>query len=469
MREVDLIVLGAGSGNSIPMPELADREIVVVDDGERFGGTCLNVGCIPTKMFIHPAEIAHELREARERFGADSAEASFDWRAIRDRVFGRIDAISEGGEAYRAGGEPNISLVRETVRLVGDREIETASGERIRGERILLGAGSRPRELEALPWGDRVHSNETIMRLEALPETIAVIGGGAIACEFAAMLAGLGAKVVQLHRSELLRGMDGDLRETFTVAARERWDLRLGVEVERAEELEDGLRLELSDGGSLEVERVLVAVGRIPNADRIGAGERGFDLRDSGALQVDDRQRVLRDGEPVEGVFAFGDLANEHQLKHVANHEARIAFANAARELDAAGGGAEAELEANELAPVPLVVFSTPQIASFGLTLDAAQEQGFDAVEARCDYGATAWGWALEDETSFAKLVVARGSGAILGAHIIGPDAGILIQPLVQAASFGMTVRGLARGQYWPHPAATEIIENALLRAEEQL
>lgn len=460
MREVDLLILGGGSGNSIPGPEMADLDIVLVDDGAQFGGTCLNVGCIPTKMFVHPSEIAHELRDARERLGASAGEVRFNWAAVRDRVFGRIDAISAAGERYRASGEPNIDLVRETVRLVGDREIETASGERIRARRVLLGAGSRPRELPAAPFGGRIHSNDTIMRLEALPRSVAVIGGGAIACEFAAMLAGLGAEVTQVHRSSLLRGQDADVAAAFEAAAGSRWDLRLGVEVARAETRADGVRLELSDGAALEAEQVLVAIGRVPNADRIGAAERGFDLRDSGALLVDEFQRVLRGGQPVEGVFAFGDVANDAQLKHVANHEARVAARNAL---------ADRELLANELGPIPLVVFATPQIASFGLTLAEAEAQGFDAIEARCDYGATAWGWALADEASFAKIVVARGSAALLGAHIIGPDAGILIQPLVQAASFGRSIRGLARGQYWPHPAATEIIENALLRAEEEL
>jgi mycothione reductase len=118
---------------------------------------------------------------------------------------------------------------------------------------------------------------------------------------------------------------------------------------------------------------------------------------------------------------------------------------------------------------VPYAVFSAPEVAHFGLTLAQASEQGIDAFEVRHDYGWTAWGWALDDEVSFLKIVVERVTGKLLGAHIIGPDAPILLQPLLQAASFDQSVRGLARGQYWPHPAATEIIENALLKAEEEL
>lgn len=463
MRHFDLVVIGAGSGNSLPGPALASERILIIDDGEHFGGTCLNVGCIPTKMFVHPAELAHEITHAREALGAEHGEIRYDWRGIRDRVFGRIDEISQGGERYRDSGEPNVSLLRERVRMVGPRELVTASGERITAERLVIATGSRPRELEALPIGDRIHTNDTILRLEEQPARLAVIGGGAIACEFAAMFAGLGTEVIQIHRSELLRGMDDEVRERFTTDAARRWELRLGVEVRTSTVTSNGVTLELTDGSRVEVDRVLVAAGRIPNTDTLGTRDLGFDHHDNGALCVDEQQRVLADGEVVSGLWAIGDSANTSQLKHVANHEARVAKQSILHELG------RAQAPTGTLGPIPLVVFSSPQIASFGLTLDAARKAGHDAVEARCDYGATAWGWALADEGHFAKIVAERGSGTLLGAHIVGPDAGILIQPLVQAASFGQSVHGLARGQYWPHPAATEIIENALLTLEEQL
>lgn len=463
MRHFDLVVIGAGSGNSIPGPALVSEQILVVDDGVHFGGTCLNVGCIPTKMFVHPAEIAHEVAEARHVLNATSGEIRYDWQGIRDRVFGRIDAISEGGEEYRASGEPNISLLREQVRLTSEHELESASGERITFDRLVIATGSRPRELAALPLGDRIHTNDTILRLDNQPERLAVIGGGAIACEFAAMFAGLGTQVVQIHRSELLRGVDGEVRACFTEAAARRWGLHLGTEVTRAVTTADGVTLTLSNGDELTVDHVLVAAGRVVNTDRLGTQELGFDHRENGALVVDEQQRVLRGGEPVPGIWAVGDSANTAQLKHVANHEARVAVQSILHDLG------RAEAPSGVLGPIPLVVFSSPQIATFGRTLAEAHDDGLDAVEARCDYGATAWGWALADSENFVKIVAERGSGTLLGAHIIGPDAGILLQPLVQAASFGQSVHGLARGQYWPHPAATEIVENALLKLEEQL
>jgi mycothione reductase len=172
---------------------------------------------------------------------------------------------------------------------------------------------------------------------------------------------------------------------------------------------------------------------------------------------VDAQQRVLAGGAPVPGVFALGDISADHQLKHVANHQARVVQHNLLHPDDLIGGAP---------GPVPQAVFSRPQIGSFGLTEAEAREAG-PVVTVEQPYSSTAWGWALEDTTSFCKLVVdPRDGGTLLGAHIIGSDSAALIQPLLMAASLGHRVTGLARAQYWPHPAVTEIVENALLAAE---
>ncbi|MGO1544196.1 MAG: mycothione reductase [Gulosibacter sp.] len=458
----DLIIIGAGSGNSIPSPALSGLKIAIVDDGRWFGGTCLNAGCIPTKMFVRPADVVRNVREA-QRLGVSSGDLDVSWEAVRDRVFGRIDPISASGEAYRESGEPNISLVRETVRFTDTHELTTASGRVLRAAKIVIGGGSRARELEVLPFGDTVFSSDDAMRLESLPNRIAVIGGGVVAAEFAAIYSGFGAEVTQLNRSPLFRGLDDDIAATFTSAGSRNWRIHTGVEVTEASHGESGWTLSLSDASTIDVDAVLVAVGRQPNSDRLDTPAAGFDHHDDGRIQVDAYQQVLRNGEPVEGVFALGDISSPHQLKHVANQDARVVASNLlALEQDA-------PLTENTLGPVPYTVFSAPEIGVFGSTLEEAQRDGHDAFEVRQDYGGTAWGWALEDEESFCKLVVERDTGKLLGAHIIGPDAPILLQPLVQAASFGQTVHGLARGQYWPHPAATEIIENALLQAEEEI
>lgn len=462
-EHADLLIIGAGSGNSIPAPELADLKTVIVDDAPWFGGTCLNVGCIPTKMFVHVADVARDALEG-ERLGLRDVHVGVDWPAIRDRIFGRIDPISSSGEEYRSSGEPNVSLVRESVRFVASRTVQSDSGRRISADRVVIAAGSRPRAHPELPWSERVVSSNEVMRIPQLPGRLAIVGGGVVACEFAAMFQGLGVDVVQIVRSKILGQADDDISARFTNAASRRWTVRLETEVTGSTETENAVRLSLNDGSSLDADLVLVAIGRIPNTDRIGTGGVGFDHHGDGRIAVDRYQRVLADGEAVAGVFAIGDIDSAHQLKHVANLEARVVQSNLLVGPDAP----EIKLVANDLAPIPSAVFSAPQIAWFGHTIATANEAGFDAFEIVHEYAWTAWGWALEDEDSCCKLVI-DATGQILGAHIIGPDAPILLQTLVQAASNGQSVRGLARSQYWPHPAATEIVENALLKAEEHL
>ena len=460
----DLLVIGAGSGNSIPSPELAGLRTAVADDAPWFGGTCLNVGCIPTKMLAHVADVARAARDG-ERLGLRDVRVEVDWPAVRDRVFGRIDPISMAGEQYRRDGEPNVSLIRETVRFTGERGVRTASGRRVRADRVVIAAGSRPRALDTVPWSARVLSSNEIMRIDALPRHLVVIGGGIVACEFAAVFQGFGVEVTQVVRSSLLRGADSEIAARFTTAAAAQWNVLCDTEVRASREDADGVHLELTDGRTVEADLVLVAIGRVPNTDRLDTAAAGFDHHPDGRLVVDRYQRVLRDDAPVPGVFALGDIDSALELKHVANHEARVVQAN----LVAGPEVPEVKLVANDLTPVPSAVFSSPQVAWFGDTLADATAAGLDAFEVVHEYGWTAWGWALEDTDSCCKLVVEELTGRLLGAHLIGPDAAILVQTLVQAASNGQSVRGLARSQYWPHPAATEIVENALLKAEEHL
>jgi mycothione reductase len=208
-------------------------------------------------------------------------------------------------------------------------------------------------------------------------------------------------------------------------------------------------------GEEIEVDELLVATGREPNSDLLDVESGGLTCHHHGTVVVDEYLRASADG-----VWAIGDIANEFQLKHVANHEAAVAFWNIAHPDDLR--------EVNHKA-VPAAVFSNPQIASVGLTERAAIATGRPFVIGRRDYAGTAYGWALVDETSFAKVLVDSETGLIIGAHIIGPQAATLIQPVIQAMQFDQRAADVAREPYWIHPALTEVVENALLDAVEQL
>lgn len=463
----DLAIIGSGSGNSLITPFWDDKQVVIAEKGV-FGGTCLNVGCIPTKMYVRPASLARGPEEAA-RLGVTQRTERVDWPGIRDRIFGRIDAISAAGERYRRDELDNVTLVSQAVRLEPVEPgrpfgLAAADGTRVEASQLVIAAGSRAL-LPDVPGIDlpQVHTSDTVMRIPELPRRVLVIGGGYIACEFAGIFSGLGSEVVQVVRGDrLLRRADLDISHAFTAEAARQWEVRFGQTVRRLDPAGSGVVAEVaSDEGTEQVEAdiVLVAVGRRPNADLVGAAEAGIDLHRDGRIAVDEYQRVLAGGHPVPGLYALGDVSSPAQLKHVANYEARVVAHNL-EHPDA--------LDAATLGPVPSAVFSAPEVAQAGLTEEEAADRigGANVATALQRYGDTAYGWAMEDHVGIFKLVGDRRDGQILGVHAMGYQASNLIQPVVMAMSFGIDAYTAARGQYWAHPALMEVTENALLGLE---
>lgn len=337
-------------------------------------------------------------------------------------------------------------------------------------DRVVVAAGSRAVLPDVPGIGlPQVHTSDTVMRIDGPPERVVVVGGGYIAAEFAAVFHGFGAEVTQVNRSQrLLRGNDAEIAGRFAAAAAGRWKLKLGYSLQAVEDNGDGSVTAFfadNDGKWLRVaaDIVLMATGRVPNTDRLGVDAAGFDVDEDHTLSVDASLRVLAGGTPVDGVYALGDIANSYQLKHVANREARVVAHNLEH---------PDRLRTIDYTAVPFAVFSNPQVASVGLTEDDAREQaaaGSDIVTAVQDYGSTAYGWAMEDEEGVVKLVAERSTGRLLGAHIMGHEASLLIQPLVQAMATDVSVHQLARGPYWIHPALTEVVENALLALDVEV
>ena len=463
----DLIIIGTGSGNSLLTPELDGLDVAIVEEGT-FGGTCLNVGCIPTKMLVLPADRVLESREAQRLGVTISREVSVDWPSIRDRIFtDRIDEIAAGGERFRRSQE-FVTVYAATARFVGERRLALSTGEEITADRVVVAAGSRA-DLLDVDGLDRVdpargvHTSDTVMRIDELPQRMAIIGGGFVACEFAHVFSSLGVEVTQIQRSaRLLRLEDAEISRRYTELARGRHDLRLGTTVSSASR-DDAtgawtLALKGLDGDTdVEVDAVLVAVGRTPNGSRLGVEAGGIQLDERGVVIVDEQQHTTADG-----VWALGDVANSWQLKHVANHEARVVAHNIAVDTGRSRDPEATPMDADHRF-VPHAVFGHPQIAAFGPTRAELDEAGTPYVSYTQSFGDTAYGWALEDTTGILTLYADPTTGLLLSAHCMGPQASTLIQPLIQAASFGQPAREVARGQYWIHPALAEVVENALL------
>lgn len=455
MQTYDLAIIGTGSGNTILDDRYAGRRVAICEQGA-FGGTCLNVGCIPTKMFVYAADVATTVREAA-RYGVDAHLDGVRWGDVVSRVFGRIDPIAAGGEDYRRTA-PDIDVYDTHTRFTGrDADgylLTDADGTEFRATQVVIAAGARPMIPPAIAAsGVSYHTSDTIMRIPELPGHLVIVGGGFIAAEFAHVFSAFGVRVTLLVRSgALLRHLDTTLTERFTAIASTQWELRGHRHVVAACDAGAGVELTLDDDSVLRADMLLVATGRRPNGDLLDADRAGVEVRD-GRVVVDEYQRTS-----AAGVFALGDICSPYELKHVANHEARVVADNLLCDF-----ADTAAMTATDHRFVPAAVFTHPQIAWVGLTENQARAQGFDVSVSVQNYGDVAYGWAMEDSTGIVKLVAERGTGRLLGAHLLGPHASSLIQPLTQAMSFGLTAHQMARGQYWIHPALAEVVENALL------
>jgi mycothione reductase len=445
----DLVVIGTGSGNTFVDERFADWDVAIVEHGV-FGGTCLNVGCIPTKMYVYASDVAEAVRGA-SRYGIDASIDKVRWGDIRDRVFGRIDPISQGGKEYRVERSPNVTVYLGHASFTGPRTLDV-DGRELTADHVVVAAGGRPMVPPALrdaPY----ETSDTVMRLADLPRRMVIVGGGYIAAEFAHVFSALGTEVTVVVRgSGLLRSHDETISAAYTELISQRLDVRLATQVTGVTGEAGDLTVTLDDGSTVAADVILVAAGRVPNGDRMNLGAAGIATHSDGRIEVDRFQRTS-----AEGVWALGDVSSPWALKHVANREAKVVGHNLIHP--------EAPIEIDHRF-VPSAVFTDPQVASVGKTEEMVRMMGLDYTVKVQRYGDVAYGWAMEDTTGLCKIIAEKGSGRLLGAHVMGPQASTLIQPLIQAMSFGLGAREMATGQYWIHPALPEVVENALLGLE---
>jgi mycothione reductase len=415
-------------------------------------------------MYVYAADVANTVTHAA-RYGIDATLDGVRWSDIRDRVFGRIDPIAAGGKDWRVNG-PNTTAFLGHATFTGPRRLRIDTGTRTRGnagkgtgveitaDQIVIAAGARSTVPSAVTdSGVPFHTSDSVMRLAELPKRLVILGSGFIAAEFAHVFSALGSHVTVVARSNaLLRQLDSEISAHFTAIARQQWDVRLNSALAKVSGDEREVRLDFADGTQVTGDVLLVATGRAPNTASLGLDAAGIATHEDGGVTVDVHGRTN-----VEGVWALGDVSSAHQLKHVANHEARVVAHNLAH---------PGELRSFDHRYVPSAVFTSPQIASVGLTEEQLRAQDRSYVTKVQSYGDTAYGWAMEDTTGICKVVADPATGELLGAHLMGYQASILVQPLIQGMSLGQTVTEMARGQYWIHPALGEVVENALLGLE---
>ena len=448
LKRYDLIVIGSGSGLEVSSDAAGMGLSVAVVENGPFGGTCLNRGCIPSKMLIHCADIAETVRTAG-LFGVKASFDGVDWDAMVHWVYEEIDADAAMVEEGNRQAE-NIDVYKGTGRFVDMKTLEV-NGERIAADSVVIAAGTRP-SLPEIPGLDGVPylTSDEALRLPTQPRTLAVVGGGYIAAELAHFFGSLGTEVTIIHRGpRLLREEDEDVSHRFTEVYQRRFNMLLNARVSRAFKDGDGIGLEVSvDGGveSLSVEALLMATGRVSNSDVLDVSRTGVDVDERGFVKTDE---YLETGVP--GIWALGDIVGRYLLKHSANLEA----AHVVNNLFNPDNKVAVDYHA-----MPHAIFASPQVAGVGLTEKEVIALDLPYISATYDYANTAYGSSIQDRDGFVKVLADPETREIMGCHIIGSEASILIQEAVNAMRSRLTTEAITRSIY-VHPALPEVVQRA--------
>jgi glutathione reductase (NADPH) len=436
--DFDLFTLGAGSGGVRASRVSASLGARVAIAEERYlGGTCVNVGCIPKKLLVYASHVSGDLEDARA-YGWTVGPRSFDWATLianKDREIARLNGVYA-----RLLDEAGVVRIEGRARLLDPHTV--AVGERrFTAEHVLVATGGWP-SLPRIPGIEHAITSNEAFHLKRLPERVIVIGGGYIACEFAGIFHGLGARTTQLYRRSLfLRGFDDDVRRVLAEEMRKQGvDLRFDSQVVRIERTAEGVRATLADRSTLEADEILYATGRAPNTRDLGLEEAGVRLREGGAIEVDALSR-----SSVPSVWAIGDVTDRINLTPVAIHEG-MALAKTLF-----GGAPTAPDHEN----VPSAVFSQPQVGTVGLTESAARERHGDVHVYRTRFRPLRHALTGRDETTLMKLVVHPTTDCVLGAHMVGPEAGEIVQGLAIAIRCGAT-KAQFDATVGIHPTAAE-------------
>ncbi len=452
----DLLIIGAGPGGYVCAIRAAQlgMKVGVVDKREKLGGTCLNVGCIPSKALLQSSE---KFADAQHEFAAHgiTAQVSLDLPTMLQRKDGVVDKLT-GGVAY-------LFKKNKIDQIVGAAEIVAAGqvrvGDRtIEAKNIVIATGSESAPLPGVDVDEKtIVSSTGALELDKVPDHLVVVGAGYIGLEMGSVWARLGAKVTVVEfLDRITPGMDGEVAKQFQrILQKQGLTFRLGTKVVGAERREGGVRLliEPSKGEgtreSLDADVVLVAIGRRPYTQGLGLETVGVELTDRGFVKVDAHYKTN-----VDGIYAIGDVILGPMLAHKAEEEG-VALAEL---LDGQAGHVNYDT-------VPGIVYTWPEVASVGKTEEQLKEAGVDYKTGKFPFSANSRGIATGETDGFVKIIADAKTDKILGAHIIGPEAGDLIHSVVNVMEFGGAAEDLARC-FHAHPTYNEAVREAALAVD---
>ena len=436
--DYDLFVIGAGSGGvRASRFSAANGARVAVAEDQFMGGTCVNVGCIPKKLFVYASHFHEDFADAAA-YGWTVKPDSFDWRILvdnKDKEITRLNGI------YRRMLEgAGVTIVDGRATVVDPHTVAVA-GKNYTAEHILVAAGSWPNDLR-YEGGEYVITSNDAFFLDQLPKKVVIEGGGYIAVEFAGIFNGLGVDTTLSYRGSLImRGFDDDIRQHLQGEMEKKGiKLKLNASFEKVEKTDAGLTVHLDDGTTLEADTVMSAIGRRPNVNGLGLEEAGVALKDNGAVIVDDYFQTN-----VKSIYAIGDIIDRYQLTPVALAEGMAVYKTLFRD----------EPSAVDYEYIPTAVFSQPPIGTVGLMEDEAREKYGDVSIFKSTFRTLKNTLTGSDEQTFMKMIVDKASDKVVGIHMVGTDAGEMMQGFAVAMKAGAT-KAVFDSTIGIHPTSAE-------------
>ncbi|GAB3670698.1 dihydrolipoyl dehydrogenase family protein [Salinisphaera aquimarina] len=449
-QHFEVVVIGGGSGLTAAYFAGQDNRSValITDRPEAIGGTCVNFGCIPTKTLVQSARAVDVIRSTAS-FGVhvDLRTLRIDFAGIMNNMRA---ARADNAAGARRWVESAMTPFFSPVRFVGDKLLETEDGRRITGDKLFIASGARA----AIPPIDGLAdtgywTNEDVLELIEQPASLIVIGGGYIGVELGYFFAALGTEVTVINPDDKLLAEDDDVRELFTREFGKRARLVTG-RAKRATRTDAGKRVEVADGAghshSIEAEQILVATGRQPNTQSLNLAATGVQVDERGAIQVDAHLRTDH-----ADIYAYGDVIGQGMFKHTSSAEGELAYRNSQNDDHRAD-------RAMSYRANPHAVFSDPEVAAVGLTEAECDKQGQDYRVSTLHYADIAKGKIVGAPAGFAKLLIENDSERILGCHIVGPDAALLIHEVVVAMNTTAADASLVRRAIHIHPSLSELV-----------
>jgi dihydrolipoamide dehydrogenase len=448
--EFDVAVLGGGFGGytaAIRASQLGKKAAVV--ESAKLGGTCLHLGCIPTKALLETSGLYHKVHDRGLEFGIVVPESSFDYERLASRRDGVVNQLWKGVQGLMRKNKIQVFEGRGT--LEGEGRLRVGDTE-IRAKAIIVATGAEPRSLPGIEFdGERIVNSDHAALARSMPSSVAIIGAGAVGVEFATFYRQMGAKVTLLEALDRLVPLEDEEVSAVLLQAFKRAgiDCRVGVRVEGARAEQDGVTVDLQDG-SVKAEQLLVAVGRGPRSRNLGLEKAGVEMDKRGFVKVDEWMRTS-----APGVWAIGDLIGGYQLAHAAVHEGIIAAEDIA--------GQRLQPMNDEL--VTRCTYSTPEIASVGLTEAQARERGHELKVGKFPFMANGRALIHGETQGFVKLVADADSGQLLGAHLVGVQTTELIGEPALARLFQGDAWEVGRNIH-PHPTLSEALGEAALAVD---